>query len=128
LRNLTQLSTQEKRDVVKEYLLEHPERVQEDTQEAIAQDLGVADDTVRRAREQLEDEGMLNFSGENFTTQEKRDLVQSYHEENPRALSGGTEIFDMARSHQEGRVPENGTSVPTHNFTEGWFLMKQKRV
>lgn len=33
----------------------------------------------------------------------------------------GTEILEMARGHQEGRVPEDGTTVPTHNFTEGWF-------
>jgi len=35
--------------VVKQYLLEHPDRVAEDTQEAIAEDLGVAQNTVSRA-------------------------------------------------------------------------------
>ena len=33
----------------------------------------------------------------------------------------GTEVLNLARGHQEGRVPENGTTVPTTTFTEGWF-------
>lgn len=32
-----------------------------------------------------------------------------------------TEILDMARQHQEGRVTGDVTNVTTHNFTEGWF-------
>jgi len=32
----------------------------------------------------------------------------------------GTQILDLARSYQKGRVPENGTIVP-FDFTEGWF-------
>lgn len=32
----------------------------------------------------------------------------------------GTRILEMAKTHQEGRVPENGTRVTFH-FTEGWF-------
>jgi len=33
----------------------------------------------------------------------------------------GTEVLDLARSHQNGRVPQDGTNVPQTNFTEGWF-------
>ena len=33
----------------------------------------------------------------------------------------GTQILNLAKKHQEGRVPSNGTNVPTFNFTEGWF-------
>ena len=33
----------------------------------------------------------------------------------------GTEVLNLARGHQEGRVPENGTTVPTTTFTERWF-------
>lgn len=33
----------------------------------------------------------------------------------------GTEILEFARHHQEGRVPTNGTAVPTFEFTEWWF-------
>ena len=32
----------------------------------------------------------------------------------------GTEVLDLARKHQNGRVPKNGTIVP-FDFTEGWF-------
>lgn len=33
----------------------------------------------------------------------------------------GTGILNLARQHQKGRVPEDGTNVPIHDFTEGWF-------
>ncbi len=33
----------------------------------------------------------------------------------------GTVILELAKTHQKGRVPLNGTNVPTFNFTEGWF-------
>jgi len=36
----------------------------------------------------------------------------------------GTEVLDLARKHQNGRVPKNGTIVP-FDFTEGWFRRKQ---
>ena len=32
----------------------------------------------------------------------------------------GTEVLDLARKYQNGRVPRNGTIVP-FDFTEGWF-------
>jgi len=36
------------------------------------------------------------------------------------ANSIGTQVLDLAKDHQEGRVPSNGTRVP-FAFTEGWF-------
>jgi len=30
----------------------------------------------------------------------------------------GTEVLNLARGHQEGHVPENGTTVPTTTFLE----------
>jgi len=33
----------------------------------------------------------------------------------------GTHILEQAKENQKGRVPSNGTNVPTNNFTEGWF-------
>jgi len=32
-----------------------------------------------------------------------------------------TEVLEMAREHQEGRVAGDATDVATFNFTEGWF-------
>lgn len=78
------LSDGTKREVVKEYLLEHPERVEEDTQEAIAEDLGVAQQTVSNAVQGLQERGKLTKHS-TLSTKEKRDLVQSYHEDNPDA-------------------------------------------
>jgi len=31
-----------------------------------------------------------------------------------------TEVLDLSKQHQEGRVAQNATNV-AHNFTEGWF-------
>jgi len=39
----------------------------------------------------------------------------------------GTQILDLARRHQIGRVPRNGTIVP-FDFTEGWFRNKQDKT
>lgn len=78
------LSDGTKRDVVKQYLLEHPDRVAEDTQEAIAEDLGVSKKTVNRAIEQLRENGKL-CQVTQITTDEKRDQVRSYVEDNPDA-------------------------------------------
>ena len=33
----------------------------------------------------------------------------------------GTQILEIAKKYQVGRVPQDGTNVPTFNFTEGWF-------
>jgi biotin operon repressor len=63
--------TASNREVVKQYLLEHPDRVAEDTQEAIAQDLGVARATVTRAVESLREDGKLVQVNE-LSTDEKR--------------------------------------------------------
>jgi len=32
----------------------------------------------------------------------------------------GTNIIEIAKNNQQGRVPQNGTIVP-FDFTEGWF-------
>jgi len=77
------LSDGTKRDVVKEYLLEHPERVQEDSEREIAEDLGVSYKTVQRAKQKIPDGKLGQVS--QISTQEKRDLVQSYVESNPDA-------------------------------------------
>jgi DNA (cytosine-5)-methyltransferase 1 len=83
--NQRDLTDGTKREVVKQYLLEHSDRVGEDTQQAIAEDLGVSEDTVRRAKEDAVDEGLLNLSGENLNTDEKREQVREYVEANPTA-------------------------------------------
>jgi len=70
--------------VVKEYLLEHPERVEEESLRQIASDLGVSEGTVRNARDALQANGKLRNLTQ-FTTSEKRDLVRSYHDNNPDA-------------------------------------------
>ncbi len=47
-----------------------------------------------------------------------RDLVKNYQ----RLIDGvGTNILDLAKQCQTGRVPKNGTNVPFFDFTEGWF-------
>lgn len=78
------LSDGTKREVVKEYLLEHPERVQEDQNQHIASDLGVSNQTVGRAIQELKEDGN-HFQQETLSTQEKRDMVQSYADANPDA-------------------------------------------
>jgi 16S rRNA G966 N2-methylase RsmD/DNA-binding MarR family transcriptional regulator len=78
------LSDGTKRDVVKQYLLEHPDRVAEDTQEAIADDLGVARVTVTRAIDSLQENGKL-VQVDELTTDEKREQVRTYVEDNPNA-------------------------------------------
>jgi hypothetical protein len=42
-------------------------------------------------------------------------MIQLYHS----ISQNGTNILEIAKDHQIGRVPENGTNVP-FNFTEGW--------
>lgn len=71
-----------KREVVKQYLLEHPDRVAEDDQAEIAADLGVSAQTVGRAVNELE-EGGNRFQVESLSTEEKRDQVREYVEDAP---------------------------------------------
>jgi len=78
------LSDGTKREVVKEYLLEHPERLESEAYDDIASDLGVHRDTVRRAESDLKDAGKLAQVRE-FTTSEKREMVQSYCDQHPDA-------------------------------------------
>ncbi len=47
-----------------------------------------------------------------------RDNVKNYQRIIDRI---GTRILGLTKNHQKDRVPINGTNVPTHNFTEGWF-------
>ena len=72
-----QLSTEEKREVVKQYLLEHPDRVAEDSDRDIAQDLGVSKGTVQNARGDLEESGKLDKVVQ-LSTEEKREQVREY--------------------------------------------------
>ncbi len=46
-------------------------------------------------------------------------MIQLYHS----ISQNGTNILEIAKDNQIGRVPENGTNVP-FNFTEGWFILK----
>ena len=47
-----------------------------------------------------------------------RDNVKNYQ----RLIDSiGTNLIVLAKQHQKGRVPSEGTNVPTFNFTEGWF-------
>lgn len=47
-----------------------------------------------------------------------RDSVKNYAHVLDRV---GTQISDLAKQHQAGRVPANGTGVPAFDFTEGGF-------
>jgi DNA-binding MarR family transcriptional regulator len=55
--------------------MEHPGRVTEDTQQAIADDLGVSQKTVDRAIDKLEESGKLSQVTE-LNTDEKREQVR----------------------------------------------------
>jgi len=70
-----------KRQVVKQYLLEHPERVTEDTQADIASDLGVDPATVSRAIDECGNELQV----QELSTDEKRQQVRAYVEDHPDA-------------------------------------------
>jgi DNA-binding MurR/RpiR family transcriptional regulator len=95
--------------VVKEYLLEHPERVQEDTQEEIASDLGVSQWTVSQALNEID----VNDIGANkLSTQEKRDLVQSYLEANPDSSNREMANFSSKRV----RLLEQSGRLRTYHF------------
>ena len=59
----------DKREIVKDYLLEHQTRVKDDTQQEIALDIGVDKSTVSRAKQDLEDDGKL-LQVQQFPTEE----------------------------------------------------------
>lgn len=80
-----------KRTVVKQYLLEHPERVEEDTEREIAADLGVSKGTVQNAKEDLEENGKLDKVVQ-IPIGEKKELVRNYLSNHPKA--GNREIAD----------------------------------
>ena len=83
LTKVSDLTDGTKRKVVKQYLLEHPERVQEDTHKEMAQDLGVSRGLVSRIIN--EDKDVKDVTRNGLTTGEKRDKVRSYCDENPDA-------------------------------------------
>lgn len=70
-------------DLNPDYLLEHPERVEEDSEREIASDLGVSYKTVQRAKQQITDGKLGQVS--QLTTDDKRDLVRDYCDDNPDA-------------------------------------------
>jgi len=74
----------DKREIVKDYLLEHQTRVKEDSDNEIALDIGVSRKTVQRARQELEDDGKFGQLT-NFPTEEKKRMVHEYIESNPDA-------------------------------------------
>jgi hypothetical protein len=47
----------------------------------------------------------------NFTAYKKEKLCHNI----------GTTFLNLARTHEESRVPQNGTNVPTYHYTEWWF-------
>lgn len=71
-----------KREAVKQYLLEYWDG--ERTEEEVATDLGVAQQTVNNARRELRENGKLTKLGE-FPTEEKRQQVREYIERHPDA-------------------------------------------
>jgi len=80
--NRRDLSDGTKRDAVKQYLLEHPDRVTEDTQQAIAEDLGVSPQTVTNALDEIPDDVKKSKLGK-LSTDEKREQVREFVEDNP---------------------------------------------
>jgi len=82
--NRRDLTDGTKREVVKQYLLERPDRVAEDTQADIAADLGIGQSTVDRAVTELRDSGNLTQVGK-LSTEERRAEVREYVEANPTA-------------------------------------------
>jgi 16S rRNA G966 N2-methylase RsmD/DNA-binding MarR family transcriptional regulator len=107
------LSDGTKREVVKQYLLEHPARVAEDTQQAIAEDLGVGRKTVSRAVDDLEESGKLGHLTE-LSTEEKRAEVREYVEDNPDASNR-----EVARE-----VDCDVTHVTVGNWREEWDIQE----
>jgi site-specific DNA-methyltransferase (adenine-specific) len=74
----------DKREIVKDYLLEHQTRLKEDTQQEIALDIGVDKSTISRAKQDLEDDDKL-LQVQQFNTDEKKQKVREYIESNPDA-------------------------------------------
>jgi len=97
-----------KREVVKQYLLEHPDRVAEDTQQAIASDLGVDPATVSRAI----DECGNDLQVQELSTGEKREQVREYVEANPTASNR-----EVARE-----VECDVTHVTVGNWRDEWDI------
>lgn len=73
-----------KREVVKQYLMEHPERLEDDGDREIASDLGVSKGTVQNARNELEEGGKLDKPVQ-LSTGEKRNSLREYLNKNPGA-------------------------------------------
>jgi DNA-binding MurR/RpiR family transcriptional regulator len=99
-----------KREAVKQALLEHPERVAEDTQADIAADLGVARSTVAYAADELRESGKL-VNVDELSTEEKRAEVRAYVEANPAASD--REVAERSRLANNAFRPPN-----TLNFDE----------
>jgi DNA (cytosine-5)-methyltransferase 1 len=100
-----------KREIVKDYLLEHQTRVNEDAQEEIALDIGVDQTTVSRAVQDLEDGGKFNQLNK-FSTEEKKQMVHEYIESNPDASNR-----DVASS-----VECDITHVTVGNWRNEWDI------
>jgi DNA (cytosine-5)-methyltransferase 1 len=103
-----------KRQVVKQYLLEHSDRVAEDTQEAIASDLGVGRPTVTRAIDELP-EDVKRVQVNELSTEEKREQVREYVEANPEASNRKvSDAVDCDVSH-----------VSVGNWREEWGIEEE---
>ncbi|AFH21526.1 DNA adenine methylase [environmental Halophage eHP-3] len=103
------LSDGTKREVVKQYLLEHPDRVAEDTQEAIAEDLGVSRALVTQV---ANDPDVKDVTPNELTTDEKREQVRTYVENNPDASNR-----EVARE-----VDCDVTHVTVGNWRDEWEI------
>lgn len=110
-----------KREVVKQYLLEHPERLEEDTQRDVALDLGVSQATVANAAKEIPD-SVKPIKDNQLNTDEKRDRVQDYLEKNPGASNreaADTVDFDVSHvSISKWRKEWNQIDVIHSDFTE----------
>jgi len=105
------LSDGTKREVVKQYLLEHPDRVAEDTQEAIAEDLGVSQGLIAQI---VDDVGVKNITPNKLTTDEKREQVRTYVEDKPDASNR-----EVARE-----VDCDVTHVTVGNWRDKWEIQE----
>jgi len=77
-----------KRQIVKQYLLEHPERLEDDKPRDIGPDLGVSYKTVQRAVNELEASGKLGQQSQ-LSTDQKKQAVSYYLEHHPAAPNRG---------------------------------------
>lgn len=111
-----------KRKVVKQYLLEHPERLAEDTddtQEDIASDLGVSQSLIAQVSK---DGDVKDTIPNNLTTEEKQAKVREYFEENQGASNRqAAEDVDFEVSHvsiSSWRKEMNKVEVIHSDFTK----------